>query len=75
MRDFDEIVSALINLKDEFLDYDDSIYDNIYYQLVGLEEDDANDEKLMADMNMLVDQLEVYLHQLKNKPNFNWIFG
>ena len=77
MRTLDEIERKLWELKDDSVEYDEDIHDDIYYQLVGLSEgyDDENDEALMRDLNELVDQLEAHMKYLKNKPKFNWIFG
>jgi hypothetical protein len=77
MRTLDEIERKLWELKDEYVDYDEDIFDNIYYQLCGLAEgyDDESDEALMRDLNELVDQLQTHLDYLKKKPDFNWIFG
>ena len=77
MRTLDEIERRLWELKDDSVEYDEDIHDDIYYQLVGLSEgyDDENDEALMRDLNELVDQLEAHINYLKNKPKFNWIFG
>lgn len=73
MRTLNQIVDRLWELKDEFVEYDGEIHDNIYYQLEGIAESDDDDEALIKDLNELVDQLEKYLEALKT--NFNWIFG
>ena len=72
MRTLDEIERKLWELKDDSVEYDEDIHDDIYYQLVGLSEgyDDENDEALMRDLNELVDQLEAHMNYLKNKPKF-----
>lgn len=75
MRTLNQIVKRLVELKNEFTEYDEDIHDNIYYQLRGIAESDEDDEALIRDLNELVDQLEKHLDNLKHTPNFNWIFG
>ena len=75
MKTLNQIAERLYELKDEFVEYDEDIHDNIYYQLDGIAESDDDDEALIKDLNELVDQLEKYLESLKTTPNFNWIFG
>lgn len=79
MRTLDQIIRKLHDLKDEYDDqgYGD-IHDQIYYQIEGAREDyhmNEKDESLLKELNELVDQLESHLNYIKNKPEFNWIFG
>ena len=79
MRTLDQIIRKLRQLQNEYIDqgYGD-IHDQIYYQIVGAYdeyEENENDESLLKELNELVDQLESHLNYIKNKPEFNWIFG
>ena len=79
MRNLEEIVKKFKELRDEYDDYGyGDIHDLIHYQLEGIYDDyDENeqDEKLLKDLNELVDQLESHLYYITNKPEFKWIFG
>lgn len=76
MRTLDQIISKLRVLRDEYDDqgYGD-VHDQIQYQIEGAYEEDENDEALIGELNELVDQLESHLDYIKNKPEFNWIYG
>ena len=83
MRNLEQIIIDLNKLQDAF-DYlgEDEIHDQIYYQKDGIFSDyDLNetDENLIAELNILVDQLERYYIAITAGPSrvadFNWIFG
>lgn len=77
MRSKEEIYKALKRLRDEFAEHEDlDTYDNIYYQISGLNEDwNDIDEDLLKSLNELTDSLELHIKWIKHKPELNWIYG
>lgn len=83
MRNLEQIITDLSKLQDAF-DYlgEDEIHDQIYYQKEGIFSEyslNETDENLLAELNILVDQLERYYIAITAGPSrvqdFNWIFG